>query len=72
MANYNTIAEVSANVVSIETGEFTRTYNKTDLKCSITDRLVFVYYYTDSSNKIVASWNEFQAQEYGFTLSDLP
>lgn len=72
MSNYNTITEVSANVVSIETGEFTRTYKKTDLKCSITDRLVFVYYYTDSSNTPVASWTLEQAIAYGYsTLAEL-
>lgn len=71
MANYNTITEVSANVVNITTGGIQKNYNKTDLKVSKTDQQVFVYYYTDGTNKTVASWNEFQAQAYGYTLSEL-
>jgi len=72
MANYNTITEVSANVVSIETGEFTRAYNKTDLKCSITDRIVFVYKYSEEGTPQVASWTLEQAIEYGYnTLAEL-
>jgi len=71
MGMYNLFEEVSANVVNVTTGGIQKNYNKTDLKVSKTDQQVFVYYYTDGTNKTVASWNEFQAQEYGYTLSEL-
>ena len=68
---YNQIVEVESNVVKITTGGLEKEYNKTDLKCSATDIMVFLYYYTDSKNQIVASWNAYQADLYGYTLSSL-
>ena len=71
MGMYNQIVEVESNVVKITTGGLEKEYNKTDLKCSATDIMVFLYYYTDSKNQIVASWNAYQADLYGYTLSSL-
>jgi hypothetical protein len=71
MATHNEIVEVESNVVKITTGGVEKEYNKTDLKCSATDIMVFLYYYTDSKNQIVASWNAYQANLYGYTLSSL-